>query len=478
MAFFFGASAGIDAFYVSWGIISLFTTTGSQVIQTAAMPQLEQIKISQGQDSQRDLLAVVFWLISLLFIVISFLILINPAFLVRIFANGFDVDRVNVSVAILLLLLPWGGLSLIKRLLDTWALLKEEYILPTIFNSLFNIFAIPIFLVGIPVLGVLSVPVVFSLSFLILVSLMFFTLNDFPIHFRKIHWEHLKKILNNCIYCLGLTGALALYQATDKFFASRLSVGSVSSLGYSTFLFNLTLAFVGPTIIIYLAKSCKMAVVNQEQAKETLTKCLYISWAYFLPLGIAVATSSRYIVSLLLGYGAFGREAIILTSNCLSIFSVVLPIVVCNTVFGRYSQSVQNFRLLAFISYCGVILNVFLDWILSRKFGLIGISLATSIIWFFNYIVFIQILVPSFYKKKKARLISYQICISLTWGGVVYLIQDCISFLTIPLVLLCFIFQIFVSEKIGLMVFLPNGWLPHDLIRTVLKILHMEKKIN
>ncbi len=79
----------------------------------------------------------------------------------------------------------------------------------------------------------------------------------------------------------------ALYQVTDRFFASGLAEGSVSAISYSDRVFNLPLGFAVSPLLIYLSKS-SCSVVEKGEAESHLKAALSIGWAYFMPCGMAL----------------------------------------------------------------------------------------------------------------------------------------------------------------------------------------------
>lgn len=462
IAVMFGASAGMDSYYVAMGSLGLLFGTVQNTLESAVLPLLAGAE-KEGRD--RDLMATVFWITTLgaLPVVIGLCFFALPY--IRIFAMNFDQERLHTGANMLLLLLPWGVATIFNGFLVAWSTHRGKYTLSSVAMMPLNLVLIPsIALLG-WIWGPYGLALSQSLAFCACIALFGRMTRDFPLKWTTVQWDLLKRVGGDSLMCLGLVGAGALYQATDRFFASGLPVGNVSAISYSENIFNLPLAFAVSPLLIYLSKSSR-SVAERGEALGHLKGALSIGWAYFMPCGMAFFAIARPLVTLVFNYGAFDSHATDLTAACLSAYSVAMPLVLWQTVLFRYIQSVGKLKMVLYWSYFSVLLNVGLDWYLAPILGATGICMATSFVWFSSSLYYIVKLVPGLFAKILPSIALQTVC-ALCWTLPLRYIPGG-NLLSLVWIMPLLILHMVVCEKLGLYRDLPETWKPLTVSRLVL----------
>ena len=121
IAWAFGTSAGMDAFYLASGIVGLIIATFTTAMESAVLPELALLQAKEGEEPVKNLMSIVFWsLLALALIFVTGMCFFSEG-LVRFFARGFDPERLSMGGRMLLWLLPFSVASILRTPLDIWA---------------------------------------------------------------------------------------------------------------------------------------------------------------------------------------------------------------------------------------------------------------------------------------------------------------------------------------------------------------------
>ena len=112
-----------------------------------------------------------------------------------------------------------------------------------------------------------------------------------------------------------------------------------------------------------------------------------------VPLALAMILGSHWMIRLTFQHGVFGAVDTAAVAPVQAMYAIQLPFFVVSRVFYRYLVAIRRTTL---ILYCGIInlvLDVILNLLLMRWFGVAGIALATSLwtvssflfLWFWAY---------------------------------------------------------------------------------------------
>ncbi len=366
MAVLFGASAGMDAYYVAVGAVGLLAATFQNALESAVLPHLAQPE-REGRDS--DLMASIFRAVILLSLPALLAMGLFARPFVRLFAYHFEAERLRLASVMILLLLPFGAVTILQGLLTAWSNHRGRYALTSVALGGVNLLYIPLIALLGTIWGVYGIALAQSLSFAAAAGLLWRLCGGLPLRLKgPLPWDLLKRAAADSLLCVGLVGAGSLYSATDRFFASALPAGSVSAISYGAIVFGLPLSFAAQPLLIYLTRSSKTEA-SGTSAKGQLQAALAIGWGYFVPCGAALAAASLPLLNLVLAYGAFDARAASLTASCLAALAVALPFALCRTVLYRHIQSIGKLRLFVLWSYLSVGFNIALDWYLAPPSG-------------------------------------------------------------------------------------------------------------
>jgi len=102
----------------------------------------------------------------------------------------------------------------------------------------------------------------------------------------------------------------------------------------------------------------------------------------FFPLTVIVLVLGRDLVWLLLGHGEFGLAAASLTARAWAGYAISLAPLFWGIVLTRVYHALQKPKALLWTGALGVLLNGGLDYVFAKIWGVTGIALSTSTVYF------------------------------------------------------------------------------------------------
>ena len=191
-----------------------------------------------------------------------------------------------------------------------------------------------------------------------------------------------------------------LIPVVDQFFAAQLIIGSIAALNYGLRIpafFTAILAMaLGKVLLPYFSK---LSITNKKESFKTLyyiLKRLFISLAV---ISIVLIFTSDFIVELSFERNEFKAEDTKVVANIQRMFLIGLPFAICGNILVRFLISINKNAFMAYISFATVILNIILDIIFMRLYGVMGIALCTAFTQIFRFIVYLN------YTKRQQKLL-------------------------------------------------------------------------
>ncbi|MDB9961274.1 MATE family efflux transporter [Oceanihabitans sp.] len=185
-----------------------------------------------------------------------------------------------------------------------------------------------------------------------------------------------------------LTGLISV---TDQFFAAQLIIGSIAALNYGlripAFFTSIIVMALGNVLLPYFSK---LSLTNKNEAFKTL---YYIIKRLFIGLAIIAVVlifASDFIVELCFERDQFTPEDTKVVANIQRMFLLGLPFTICGNIIVRFLTSINKNAFMAYISFTTVILNIILDIVLMKLYGVMGIALCTAFLQIFRSLIYLK----------------------------------------------------------------------------------------
>lgn len=186
---------------------------------------------------------------------------------------------------------------------------------------------------------------------------------------------------------LRMTGPLLLgysmvyiNQQVGKILVSGLEEGTVTAMGYAGVLSNLISTLIGAFCSILFPSITKhISSGENEKAANMVTKSAIMMIIAFLPISILTIVCARDIVSVVFGRGAFSAENVDVAAAALIGYAMMFVPLVLRELLSRFQYGYQNSKTPMINSTIGIVANIILSIVLCTKFGVFGVTLASSV---------------------------------------------------------------------------------------------------
>ncbi|MGF1556639.1 murein biosynthesis integral membrane protein MurJ [Paucihalobacter sp.] len=184
----------------------------------------------------------------------------------------------------------------------------------------------------------------------------------------------------------------------DQYFSAQLIVGSIAALNYGikipAFAIGIGAMALGNVLLPYFSK---MAVFQKELLYTKLQKWLKYTFFLSLLVGIVGILLSFPIVKIVFERDAFVAEDTMIVSKIQQMYFIQIPFYLITIIMVRFLTSINKNNFMMFTSLISALLNLYLNYVLMKIFGVYGLALSTSIVALIISAVFY------FYIKKLER---------------------------------------------------------------------------
>lgn len=186
---------------------------------------------------------------------------------------------------------------------------------------------------------------------------------------------------------LKMTGPLLLgyslvyvNQLVDKILISGLDAGAVTAMHYGSVLSDLVGTFVVTfaSILFPYITDRIVGKMKQNAAELTIQSAQLLSLV-FLPVSILTVLCAEDIVTIVFARGAFGAESVENCAQALRGYGLMFVPLVFREVFSRFIYGYEDSKTPMVNSSISIVLNIVLSILLCPKYGIIGVTLASSI---------------------------------------------------------------------------------------------------
>ena len=379
IAMWFGADSVSDAWYWALSLPTFSLILAGSALGTAAVPIMAEAK-SDGAMAQ--LLSTVLGWVGLLSLGLGILFASSAPVLLRL-TSQFDSETQQLASTYCWLLVPFVCLTTLSAALKAACELKQIFMALTWTPVLRATAVIGITWITLKPLGAMALPIGLVSGESIQFAFWFLLLwrkGIQPVPNLKLPPQMLK-LSQHVIWLLGGEALVAFNIVVDKIFASRLDEGAVSILEYAdrARVIPQTLLHASLAMVAFAVWSKLWATELKSQAYSSMNRALHWVLALASPV-IAGMWIGRFVLcALLFERGAFGPSessstAVVLGGYLLGVIPNLLAILLV-----RIHVLQRHFTLIFGLGIASMMLNAVLNWFFIHSYGLLGISLSTSV---------------------------------------------------------------------------------------------------
>ena len=174
----------------------------------------------------------------------------------------------------------------------------------------------------------------------------------------------------------------------DQSMAAMLEPGSVAALSYGgrivSVIVSLTTVSLSTAVMPYLSRM--VAAQDWKGCRSTLHTYSWIVTCATLPLVVIMVMFSGAIVRLLYQRGNFTAADTLLVSRVQAMYALQLVFTGVGMLYGRMLVAMRRTDLIMASAALNLVLDVVLNILCMRRFGVAGIALATSLFYFGSFL--------------------------------------------------------------------------------------------
>jgi putative peptidoglycan lipid II flippase len=176
----------------------------------------------------------------------------------------------------------------------------------------------------------------------------------------------------------------------DQGMAAALPSGSVSTLVYANRFVSVVLNLLAGAIATAVTPYFSQMVAREDWAgcRHTIHTYVKLTALISVPVAAAMMLGSHLLVRLTYQHGAFGPADTAAVAPVQAMYAIQLPFYIVSRVYYRYLVAIRRTSLILYCGMINLVLDVVLNLICMRWFGVAGIALATSL-WMISTFFFL-----------------------------------------------------------------------------------------
>lgn len=383
IGYVYGIGVISDSYLMALNIITVaFISLLCVAIQSTYMPIYTDI---EGKDGKLKALKFTSNIINIIFIISLIVVVLGWFFtepLVKLFATGFEGERLKLTMQLTRIILFSVGLVCITYILKAYLEIHDYFLVTGLMPLPYNISIIIAVLLS-KTFGVeiLAYGTVFAFFVQMVFLIPFCYKKGFRYKFNiNLLDKNVKQMALAIIPVLIGASAYQINSLVDKNLSSFLDTGSLSALNYA---YKLNIFVIGVfvasiTTVMYPLFSKLGSNRNLKQLKITLCKSVNAVILITMPISVGAFILSKPIVRILFEKGAFDANATIITAKVLSCYAIGMVASGMRDILVRVFYSLQDTKIPMKNSILCVICNILFNLILIQTMKVSGLALGSS----------------------------------------------------------------------------------------------------
>jgi putative peptidoglycan lipid II flippase len=380
----YGRSDAMDAFLAAALIPGLLINLISESMNQALVPTLIRVREREGHDRAQELLSSSMLWMCVLLAAVSVAMALAARGCFPLIASHFAAAKLDLSVRIFYALLPvvliTGIATNCTAVLNTF----DRFALPALAVVINPVIVIAGALLLSGRLGIWAMVYATLAGALLHAAVVAGMMDSHGYRFR-LRWHGMNEATREVAHQYGpvlLSGMVASGGLlVDQSMAAMLPAGSVSALVYANRFVSVVLTLLAGAVSTAVTPyfSRMIALGDWGGCRHTLRTWVRLTALVSAPIALALIAGARPLIRLTLQHGAFGQGDTAVVAPVLMMYALQIPFFVCSRVFYRFLVAMRRTDLIFYCGTINLILDIVLNLILMRWFGVAGIALATSL---------------------------------------------------------------------------------------------------
>jgi putative peptidoglycan lipid II flippase len=380
----FGRSDAMDAFLAAVLIPSLLVNLIAESMNQALVPTLIGVREREGSPAAQQLLSSAMLWLGVLLVAASAAMALAAHGIFPLIASHFPAAKLALSIRlfyVLLLIVPLTGIATIcTSVLNT----LNRFTIPALTPIVISVSIIAGALTLGHRFGIWAMAYSTVAGTLIHVCIVATMMHRSGYRF-SLRWHGMSPAVAQVGRQYGpvlLSGVVASGGLlVDQSMAAMLVAGSLSALVYANRFVSVVLALLAGAISTAIVPPVSRLIAHRQWhgCRAMLRTWVWSTAAVAAPIAILLIVFAHPLIRIALQRGAFGPRDTAVVAPVLAMYAIQIPFFAASRVFYRFLIAMLRTDL---VLYCGIInlaLDIVLNLVLMRWYGVAGIALATSL---------------------------------------------------------------------------------------------------
>jgi putative peptidoglycan lipid II flippase len=380
----YGRSDAMDAFLAAALIPALLINLISESMNQALVPTLIRVRERQGQQSAQQLLSSSMLWMCLLLAAVSAGMAVSARGIFPLIASHFPAAKLDLSVRIFYSLLPvvliTGIASNCTAVLNAFDRFAWPAMAPIV-TPIAIIIGATLLSRG---LGIWAMVYATLAGALIHATVVAWMMDSHGYRFR-LRWYGMTEATSEVTRQYGPVFLSSIVASggllVDQSMAAMLPSGSVSALVYANRFVGVVLTLlagaVSTAVVPYFSRM--IALEDWEGCRHTLRTWVRLTALVSAPIATGLIVGAHLLIRVTFQHGAFGPRDTAVVTPVLAMYALQIPFFVSSRVFYRFIVAMRRTDLIFYCGAINLVLDIVLNLVLMRWFGVAGIALATSL---------------------------------------------------------------------------------------------------
>lgn len=387
-----GTGDDLDAFLIALLLPTFVVGLVGNAFNAAFIPTFINVRERDGHAAAQKLFssAVVFSAAVLGFCTLA-LALLGPLVLPML-GSGFNPEKIALTQRLFYLLLPVLVLSAVYSIWSAVLQAGERFALAALAPVLRPLTVIVCLLWGFHYGGVKVLAVATTLGFALALLPLGWALRIKGFS-RWPRWsgmdDDLRQIIGQYLPMVASVFMMSSTTLVDQTMAAMLEPGSVSTLNYASKLSGLLLTLGGTALGTAILPHFSRLVSNCQWAEIQHVRATYYRFIIIVSVIVTVMLIyfSEPLIKLFFERGAFTAADTVLVAKVQAIYFLQIPAYILVIMNVRIISALKMNSFLLYTSFFNLIINIILNYIFMKYFGLPGIALSTACVYLFGFTV-------------------------------------------------------------------------------------------
>jgi putative peptidoglycan lipid II flippase len=380
----YGRSDAMDAFLAAALIPSLLVNLISESMNQALVPTLIRVREHEGRERAGQLLSSSMVWMCILLIGASLAMALAARGIFPLIASHFPPAKLALSIRLFYTLLPivliTGVATNCTAVLNT----VHRFALPALAPAVISISIIAGALLLAGRCGIWAVVYATLAGSLLHAGMVAWMMraHGYPFRLRWYGMTEATRTVGRQYGPVLLSGVVASGGLlVDQSMAAMLPAGSVSALVYANRFVSVVLTLLAGAISTAIVPYLAGMVAHRDWAgcRHTLRSWTRLTMLVSTSIAALLIVGAHPLVRVALQHGAFGPRDTAIVAKVLAMYAIQIPFFSTSRVFYRFLIAMLRTDLVLYCGLINLVLDVILNMILMRRYGVAGIALATSL---------------------------------------------------------------------------------------------------